>query len=203
MIDPERLKRLLMPGASLRDDDDKETKQESARRSRSADQSSGTDDRQESMIFVAVANRENYLICKERKIYAAKNPSLLARVKAGDTIVFYISKYGQFAGVYRVTKPVYQAHAHLFDSALYRYFIEIIPVIELPENKWLNLAEVAKNLRMVKDKHIPPGKYFQATIRSLDEADYEYLSSAMSKAMKMSSKFSAAGSRLQEGNDDT
>ena len=179
MVDLERLRKLLTPGASLRDDEP--LAREKTHSPEKAAAVSPKRRRKEKVIFVAVASRENYLICREKRIYAVKRPTLLARVQKGDIFVFYVTKTSQFPGIYEVVREVYSAGKSPFDSPFYRYHVDLKPLVELPEEKWIGLANIKDKLNAVKDKSISPGKFFQTILRTLEEKDYRLLLNRMER----------------------
>ena len=173
MVDLERLRKLLTPGASLRDEEP--LAREKTRSPEKAAAVSQKPRRKEKVIFVAVASRENYLICREKRIYAVKRPTQLARVQKGDIFVFYVTKTSQFPGIYEVVREVYSAGKSPFDSPFYRYHVDLKPIAELPEEKWIKLSNIKDRLDAVKDKAVPPGKFFQTILRTLEEKDYKLI----------------------------
>ncbi len=126
------------------------------------------------MIYVAVTSKENFKICLDNNLFADRKDSRLKKLEHGDILVFYINRKGCFSAIAKVKNKVRYNPVRGF-SAPFPYIVDIEFMYISKEENWIKLKDIGDKLEAVKDKKIPPGKFFQTNLRSLSEQDYNFI----------------------------
>jgi len=172
MIDQDRLQRLLTPGAELMAHPNRKSS-EVAKIKESASESPE--------YYIVVSKVENYVVCKENLIYASKTSATISKFLPDDILLFYISKIGRFAGIYKVVDKPYKAKKNYFKSPFFSFYVNIEPIIQLNQENWVSLEDVKMHIKIIKDKEKPAGLYMQNAIRKLCKDDFDFIKSKMLK----------------------
>ncbi|HAX98051.1 MAG TPA: EVE domain-containing protein [Candidatus Atribacteria bacterium] len=146
--------------------------------------------------WLAISNRANWEVAKNNKIWGVsyRNRKIIAKVKSGDFVLFYISS--QYfdkkllpvivTGAFEVTAPVFEEHTKIFstpqgkEDEVYPFRIKLKP-IKIFINPILFVPLIPK-LSFISNKRMWNGYIRGRGIREIPEEDYnEILNSIMKK----------------------
>lgn len=138
--------------------------------------------------WIASFNRENWAVVKNKNIWGVpkRNQKVIARVKPGDTIVFFVSQKrtgdsmlpSAITGIYEVISEPYEDHSHIFVtpqrmvSEEFPYRVKIRPLIVLEEP--LEFKPLILDLEFIKNKIMWSG-HLRAAMREIPEEDYQFI----------------------------
>jgi hypothetical protein len=111
---------------------------------------------------------------------------VLEQMRAGDNLVYYVSKVQAFGATARVESDGYEDHELIWQSKPgedYPWRVKISPGVVLDEADWIPSEAIGPGLDYVKKW--PPEHWklaFQGNLHLIPDADFETLQAALTKA---------------------
>jgi len=135
------------------------------------------------------ATEENWETVKNGKVWATYNKKVIAQIKKGDILIFYVKGTLRFKGIFRVTSEWYETKELIWSDEIreqkkkYPYQISL-EMIQLGE---ANYKDLVPKLKFVEKKYAPQ-VYIYGTgggpvnfRRPIDESDYQMILTEIKK----------------------
>jgi len=143
--------------------------------------------------WIVVGSEENMRIAEARgfDIFGFKSTrrAEVSRMKAGDRLIFYLTKIMKFGGIAEVTSEYFEDHERVFKSTKkpsedYPFRVNVKPIVVLSLDQYLDVREIAPALEFTKKW--PPEHWrlaFQGNLHEIPESDYERIEGLMRQAV--------------------
>ncbi len=113
---------------------------------------------------------------------------LAQRIQPGDRLFYYITGRKKFAGIVRVTSPMYEEHTRVWategrPNEVYPYRFRIEAELVLPEDRWVDAEPLAR--QMEHARRWPAANWtlaFQGNLHAIPEGDARALDAALRAA---------------------
>ena len=111
---------------------------------------------------------------------------VLEQMRAGDNLVYYVSKAQAFGATARVESDGYEDHELIWQSKPGEYYpwrVKISPGVVLDEGDWIPSEAIGPGLEYVKKWPAEHWKLaFQGNLHLIPDADFEALRAALTEA---------------------
>ncbi len=143
--------------------------------------------------WIVVGSEENMRIAEDRGFdmfgFKSTRRTEVAGMKAGDRLIFYLTKIMKFGGIAEVTSDYYEDHEKVFRSVKpkedYPWRVKIKQITVLTPEQYLDVREIGPTMEYVKKW--PPEHWrlaFQGNLHKIPEADYKLIEGLMQEATK-------------------
>ncbi|MEO6196669.1 MAG: EVE domain-containing protein [Dehalococcoidia bacterium] len=139
--------------------------------------------------WIVVGSEENMRIAESRgwDIFGFKSTrrNEVARMKPGDSLIFYLNKIMKFGGVAEVTSEYFEDHEKTFRSSKkpkedYPFRVTIKPVIALTPEQYLDVREIGPTLEFTRKWPAEHWRLaFQGNLHEIPESDYKRIRTLM------------------------
>ena len=144
--------------------------------------------------WIVVGSEENMRIAEERGFdmfgFKSTRRTEVSGMKAGDRLIFYLTKIMKFGGIAEVTSDYYEDHEKVFRSVKpnedYPWRVKIEKITVLTPEQYLDVREIGPTMEYVKKW--PPEHWrlaFQGNLHKIPEADYKMIEGLMAEAAKV------------------
>ena len=144
--------------------------------------------------WIVVGSEENMRIAEERGFdmfgFKSTRRTEVSGMKAGDRLIFYLTKIMKFGGIAEVTSDYYEDHEKVFRSVKpnedYPWRVKIEKITVLTPEQYLDVREIGPTMEYVKKW--PPEHWrlaFQGNLHKIPEGDYKMIEGLMQEATKV------------------
>ncbi len=144
--------------------------------------------------WIVVGSEENMRIAETRGFdmfgFKSTRRSEVSGMKAGDRLIFYLTKIMKFGGIAEVTSDYYEDHEKVFRSVKpkedYPWRVKIKPITVLTPEQYLDVREIGPTMDYVKKW--PPEHWrlaFQGNLHKIPDSDYKMIEGLMQEAVKV------------------
>jgi len=141
--------------------------------------------------WIVVGSEENMRIAESRgfDIFGFKSTrrSEVSTMRAGDKLIFYLTKIMKFGGLAEVTSDYFEDHTKVFKSEKkpgedYPFRVKVKPVVILSPDQYLDVKEIAPGLAFTQRWGANWRLAFQGNLHEIPEEDCEKLAEMMREA---------------------
>ena len=137
--------------------------------------------------WLCIVNAENWEVVKNKKVWGVTDryKNKISQVKAGDILIFYITKSYEVGGIMKADSEPYASTEKIFSSkgfTLEETFpnrVKLKP--QLIPHKPVSFKEIIPKLKFIKNKKHWAGSLQGKTMRLIPEEDYETIKTTLQK----------------------